>query len=534
MIIMLQILQAVVSTLRTSDTLENGLTQVLRLLAEDSGWDGAFAVMHGPLWGTQLVLTDAQHEHVSQQRMVAGDISAALAAGTIAHSAKWKHVSELADSRDSLSNSPVYYYTLKVDNAHVLAVAAAFQEEMAPQQAQMLSIAVQQTGLWLSSKLCERKSQQIQAEADSSRRAMLDSQELSLLGSWDWDAESQKLNWTPMMYQIYGFDIDDESLPDLDTVRGIILEDDLALFDENMSAAYRGEAPEKITYRILRDGEVRYLESRATIELDEWESIIRMHGTLQDVTQARQHELQLAEMNATLEERVRLRTVELSELVEELKAFSYSVSHDLRAPLRAILAYATEVVENPSSEKQGEYLHNVLSSAKRMNRLIEDLLRLSKASTQEFRELEVDVSQICESVVAHLRRDGIPEHVDINIQPGLKVQGDPDLLRVAFDNLIANAVKYSAKVSAPVVNIRSAEPAAGFSTGISIEDNGAGFDEARVDSIFKPFHRLHSDDAFEGTGIGLATVARIISRHHGAVSAHSPQDSGAAFLLSFR
>lgn len=530
---MLQLLQAVITTLRRTESLEEGLQQVLRFLEDDSNWSSACAVLHGPLFTTQLILADPQHERSSEQRMVAGDVSAALEGRRLDTSGRWTPVSQLPDAREVLATSDMQVAGVHIDEHHALAVLASMSSDMTASQAQTISVVLQQCAVWLVAKLNAKRVAAIQAEANTANRAMLNSQELSLLGSWDWDGITQKLVWTPMMYEIYGFDQDDESLPDLDTVRGIIVEEDLPMFDENMSAAYRGEAPEKITYRIRRNGEIRYLESRATIELDQWESIERMHGTLQDVTQARQHELQLEEMNATLEARVKLRTAELSELVEELKAFSYSVSHDLRAPLRAILAYATEVAENPDRKVQQEHIVNVLNSAKRMNGLIEDLLRLSRASTQEFRSLPVDLSQLCQSIVAHMLKDGVGASVHIDIEPGLEVVGDPDLLRVAFDNLLSNAVKYSSKVDTPRVIVRKTTPAEGYALAVSVVDNGDGFDESQAHSMFKPFQRLHTSNEFEGTGIGLATVARIVNRHHAHISAHSPEQNGAEFVVSF-
>ena len=240
----------------------------------------------------------------------------------------------------------------------------------------------------------------------------------------------------------------------------------------------------------------------------------------------------IQELNRSLEERVVQRTAELATTNRELEAFSYSVSHDLRAPLRTIDGFSLALEEDYADavdETGRDYIRRVRTGVQRMGALIDALLQLSRITRAEISREEVDVSAIAEAIVAELREGGgEARSVAFHIEPGLHVHADAKLVRVAFDNLIGNAVKFSAKVAHPEVSIGwDEEEKAWF-----VRDNGAGFDMYYADKLFNAFNRLHGDKDFKGSGIGLATVARVVRRHHGRIWAASVVDHGATFWFT--
>ncbi len=250
---------------------------------------------------------------------------------------------------------------------------------------------------------------------------------------------------------------------------------------------------------------------------------------------------------ADLERRVEDRTRELQERNEslrrnaaellaantELDAFAYSVSHDLRAPLRSIDGFSQILLEDYSEkldEAGRESLQRVRAASQRMGTLIDDLLKLARVTRAEIRTEDVDLSGMAREIVADLQRTTPERQVEFQIAPELKARGDTRLLRVALDNLLRNSWKYTAKQPAPRVEFRSADANGGRT--FMVRDNGAGFDMKYADKLFGVFQRLHAAADFEGTGIGLATVRRIINRHGGRIWAEGAVDQGATFYFT--
>lgn len=237
------------------------------------------------------------------------------------------------------------------------------------------------------------------------------------------------------------------------------------------------------------------------------------------------------ELNVHLEERVRQRTAELEATNRELEAFSYSVSHDLRAPLRTIDGFSLALEEDYTEAVDAtgrDYIKRVRTGVQRMGTLIDSLLQLSRITRAEITREPVDMSALAESVVANLREEFPERSFETSIEPGLNVEADQRLLRVALENLLGNAVKFTAKVEQPSIHFGfDAEQQAYF-----IRDNGAGFDMYYKDKLFNAFNRLHGDKDFKGSGIGLATVARVIRRHHGKIWAEAKVDHGATFYFT--
>jgi PAS domain S-box-containing protein len=256
--------------------------------------------------------------------------------------------------------------------------------------------------------------------------------------------------------------------------------------------------------------------------------------TITDRTNEFEAATALQSLASTLKDEVQQRTEEREEAISELKAFSRSISHDLRAPLRAIDGFAQLLNEHHGSELSVEaqrHLDRVLLSAKRMNTIIDDLLLLSQVTQADLLFTKVDISSIAWRVIETLNA-GASRHVDWQIERGIMVYGDTSLLTVLIENLLGNAWKYSAKSRDVHISLRAVESANSESITFVVEDNGVGFDQRYVGQLFSPFRRLHPESEFPGSGIGLAAVKRVVSRHGGTVHAEGKIGQGAKFWVS--
>jgi signal transduction histidine kinase len=242
---------------------------------------------------------------------------------------------------------------------------------------------------------------------------------------------------------------------------------------------------------------------------------------------------QLAELNATLEAQVEHRTTELRAVNRELESFAYAVSHDLRAPLRAIDGFSLALVEDYGGRLDDtgrDYARRVRSATQRMGELIDDLLTLSRVTRAELHCEPVDLTAVARAVAAQLAEADPDRAVDIEVADGLTARGDPRLLRVALENLIGNAWKFTGDRPHPHIEIGARDEHG--RRVFYVRDNGVGFDPDYADKLFAPFQRLHTSDEFEGNGIGLATVARVVNRHGGRVWADSAPNGGATFSFT--
>jgi signal transduction histidine kinase/type II secretory pathway pseudopilin PulG len=241
---------------------------------------------------------------------------------------------------------------------------------------------------------------------------------------------------------------------------------------------------------------------------------------------------QVRQAHAQLEEKVRSRTADLEAVNSELEAFSYSVSHDLRAPLRAVSGYAVMLKEDYDAALDNEgrrITDNILSNAKMMGRLIDDLIAFSRLGKREVRRQTVDMQALVAACIAELSATWPEDCFRIETGQLPPCRGDGDLLKQVWLNLIGNALKYSSKVAGPRIDIGSMEDAKGVV--YYVRDNGAGFDMKYADKLFKVFQRLHSQEEFEGTGVGLALVKRIVDKHRGEIWAESLPGKGATFFF---
>jgi len=283
-------------------------------------------------------------------------------------------------------------------------------------------------------------------------------------------------------------------------------------------------------WRVRKDGSMFWANVVITALYDKEQQFLGFTKITRDLTERRKAEMQIQELNATLEKQV----VKLEALNKELEAFSYSVSHDLRAPLRSIDGFSKMLLSKTHDKLTADeqrYLSNVCENAQRMGELIDDLLKLSRLSRTEMQHSEVDLSKMAQDILSEYQIQEPERQVEVKITEGLTVMGDPNLLRVLMENLLSNAWKFTRKTEKAVIEVglipKEGQPI------YFVRDNGAGFNMKYVNKLFGVFQRLHQMEEFPGTGIGLATVQRVILRHGGSIWAEGAVNQGATFYFSF-
>lgn len=306
------------------------------------------------------------------------------------------------------------------------------------------------------------------------------------------------------------------------------------LLDITVIRDAEGRANNRVAYALdisaRRQAERELAEARERALETQMQARVATLNQMEDANAARAEILRL---NADLERRVQERTAELSAANQELDSFAYAVSHDLRAPLRAMSGFSRALIEDYGAQLRGDartWLEQIGLASRRMGELIDGILALSRSTRGELRRDTVDISALATRLLDDLARAEPERRVAVEVRPGLLATGDARMLEAALANLLANAWKYTGRASAPSIRLY-AENRAGLQW-YCVADNGAGFDMAHAARLFQPFQRLHRQDEFPGIGIGLATVQRIIHRHGGQIEARGEPDRGATFCFT--
>lgn len=353
------------------------------------------------------------------------------------------------------------------------------------------------------------------------------------MGTWTRElAEPGSRFWSPELEAIFGLAPGRAPQTDQDFYE-LIHPEDRGVVQKFFAQAAARKADHEVEFRFLpRHRPPGWMLARGRVYYDAAGKPLRLAGVAIDITARKEAELESSRLNEELEQRVRKRTAQFKAANQELEAFTYSVSHDLRAPLRGIRGFSEILLADHAHQLDAagqELLRRVCDSSQRMGWLIEDLLELSRVGRGKLRWQPVNLSAQAGAIAASLRHDDPARTVRFIIAPNLQAAGDERLLQVLLDNLLRNAWKFTRSQPDPQIEfgfVSHPEPA------FFVRDNGVGFDMAHAGKLFGVFQRLHSDAEFPGTGVGLAIVKRIVERHGGRIWAESAPGEGATFSFT--
>jgi PAS domain S-box-containing protein len=350
---------------------------------------------------------------------------------------------------------------------------------------------------------------------------------------WEWTIPTGKLEWSSTIDVMLGFA--PGGFPrTIQAWTEILHPDDTPHVTEILDRHLEQDTVYDIDYRVRRsDGSYIWWHVTGSSERDQSGRAIRMAGACVDITDRKQAEEEVRILNAELEQRVRDRTAQLEAANKELEAFSYSVSHDLRAPLRAIDGFSRIILEdyiNKLDDEGKRYLNVIRNNTQKMGQLIDDLLVFSRLGRQEIRVSDVDMGKMAKSVFREIDLVASGRKIQLDIRELPSAQGDQAMIRQVFANLLSNAIKFTRPKERTVIEVDGRSE--GNENVYTVKDNGVGFDMQYANKLFGVFQRLHGSEEFEGTGVGLAIVQRIIHRHGGRIWAEGKVGEGASFYFT--
>lgn len=491
----------------------------------------------------------------------------------------WRHFRKL--SLENISGWELYLFGLTI-HLMMLALMFTLPLELALRTLSNITIPVllfypigtALLGMLMTQRMRQEKMQlnmrQSEVILNESLNNLNRSQKIAHIGNWCLDLKSNTFTASPEGLRLFGYTA--QATPTFEEIAALILPEDRPRAHEALMNAIKTRDPYQIEMRIVTKdtGEIRYLLSLAEVESDANGIPLRVFGINQDIserkindqelqnaqTQLRQllrnsehsrrallsliedqkeAEQKIRRLNLELEQRVTERTASLVTANKELESFSYSVSHDLRTPLRALDGFSTALLEEyheALDEKAKHYLTRIKEAAQHMGQLIDDLLNLSRVTRSEFTRQRVDLSALVAKIAAELIERFPLRAVELDIAPDIVVEGDSNLLNICLENLLNNAIKFTSLREQSIIQFGSLEQENEYI--YFIRDNGAGFNMEYADKLFSPFQRLHGINEFPGTGIGLSIVQRIISRHSGHIWCESEVDKGTTFYFTLK
>ena len=414
----------------------------------------------------------------------------------------------------------------------------------------------------LSISMDVTREKHIREELAKNTERLKEAQEIGKIGSWELNWQTKELYWSDEMYRLLELNLSQNL--DYGRFRQTIHPEDLKTGLEILKESVKNGTPFKYIHRFLfKDGRVKWVIERGKSFYDKNGKVIRTHGTIQDITQLKETEDKLKELNESLEKKVLERTAKLKEkqkdmtellnemkivqqelrrsnrtlknLNHELEAFSYSVSHDLKAPLRAIRGFTTIIKEDYFStldENEQVLINDILSETDSMTEIIDALLQLSRTGRKSLNFVEFDLKPLAQSIFSEQQKEYNLPHARFKVHKFPPVFADYTLVKQLMTNLLSNALKYSSHQLQPLVEVGIGEDEKINGTFFYVKDNGVGFDEEASGKMFDAFRRLHSKKEFKGTGIGLAIAKRIVTRHKGKIWAKSKKGEGATFFFT--
>ena len=366
-----------------------------------------------------------------------------------------------------------------------------------------------------------------------SETLLAESQRIGHVGSWELNLVTNVLIWSDENYRIFGLEPQQFGAT-YEAFLDNIHPDDREMVNQAYTESVRNRTPYDIVHRVLlKDGTIKYVSEKSETFYSDNGKPIRSIGTTQDISERKQTEDELEKHRKHLSELVEERTLELNAANKELEGFSYYVSHDLRVPLRAIVCFSEIFFEDhaESLDKEGSRVLNVVrDNAERMERLIDDLLNFSHLGRKEIIKKDINMEKMVKDISKELKDNSPEQKVKMKIATLPPCYGDESLIREVLTNLLSNAIKFSKNEKNSLIEVGG--ELKDNENIYYVKDNGVGFDMKYSDKLFGVFQRLHSQEEFKGTGVGLALVQRIIHRHRGRIWAEGKVNKGATFYFT--